>query len=256
MDDYPDTLIPIELHVGDDYHTNWALSRYSFYSGSGTPTAWFDGVRSCVGANTNVTAMYNWYKDQYDARRAIPTDVTIQLDAFFIAAWDCRVQVEVAIEPTGQAKTMRVHLVQLIDNWPGDPWYSRNTFRQAATTETVTLYPGESAFFERTFTFDTQSWFNYSQIRLVAWAQATNSSAPAEVYNAAILSAPFEYLTGDLDCDGDVDFDDINPFVLALGGQAGYEAIYPDCQWLNADCDDDGDVDFDDINPFVALLGG
>jgi len=62
-------------------------------------------------------------------------------------------------------------------------------------------------------------------------------------------------LTGDLDCDGDVDFDDINPFVLALSGEAAYYAAYPDCNWLNADCDTDGDVDFDDINPFVALLG-
>ncbi len=61
---------------------------------------------------------------------------------------------------------------------------------------------------------------------------------------------------GDLDCDGDVDFDDIDPFVTALGGQGGYEAAYPDCNWLNADCDNDGDVDFDDIDPFVALLSG
>jgi len=60
---------------------------------------------------------------------------------------------------------------------------------------------------------------------------------------------------GDLDCDGDVDFDDINPFVIALGGQTGYQAAYPDCHWLHADCDADGDVDFDDINAFVALLG-
>jgi len=60
---------------------------------------------------------------------------------------------------------------------------------------------------------------------------------------------------GDLDCDGDVDFDDIDPFVTALGGQAAYEAAFPDCDWLHGDCDEDGDVDFDDINPFVALLG-
>ena len=61
---------------------------------------------------------------------------------------------------------------------------------------------------------------------------------------------------GDLDCDGDVDFDDIDPFVLALGGQAGYEAEYPDCSWLNADCNSDGAVDFDDIDAFVGLIGG
>ena len=61
--------------------------------------------------------------------------------------------------------------------------------------------------------------------------------------------------TGDVDCDGDVDFDDINPFVLALSGEAAYLAQYPHCRWLQADCDSDGDVDFDDINPFVSLLG-
>jgi len=61
---------------------------------------------------------------------------------------------------------------------------------------------------------------------------------------------------GDLDCDGDIDFDDINAFVVALLGEEQYYAQYPDCNRLNADCDGDGDVDFDDINPFVALIGG
>jgi outer membrane protein assembly factor BamB len=59
---------------------------------------------------------------------------------------------------------------------------------------------------------------------------------------------------GDMNCDGSVDFDDINPFVTALVGRAGYEARYPECRYVNADCNDDGNVDFDDINPFVALL--
>jgi len=59
---------------------------------------------------------------------------------------------------------------------------------------------------------------------------------------------------GDLNCDGAVDFDDINPFVTALLGRASYEAAYPECPWLNGDIDRDGGVDFDDINPFVNCL--
>jgi len=59
---------------------------------------------------------------------------------------------------------------------------------------------------------------------------------------------------GDLNCDGHVDFDDINPFVAALVGRAGYEATYPACRWMNADIDNSNTVDFDDINPFVACL--
>lgn len=69
-----------------------------------------------------------------------------------------------------------------------------------------------------------------------------------------LIESGVSSVVGDLDCDGAVDFDDINPFVLALSGQAGYEAAYPDCNWYNADCDEDGDVDFDDINPFVNIL--
>jgi len=61
---------------------------------------------------------------------------------------------------------------------------------------------------------------------------------------------------GDLNCDGRVDFDDIDAFVLALGGAEGYYAQYPGCEHLNADLDCDGRVDFDDIDPFVACLAG
>jgi hypothetical protein len=65
-----------------------------------------------------------------------------------------------------------------------------------------------------------------------------------------------EILRADMNCDGAVNFDDINPFVTALISRAGYEARYPTCLWLNGDINDDDSVDFDDINPFVACLVG
>lgn len=61
---------------------------------------------------------------------------------------------------------------------------------------------------------------------------------------------------GDLNCDGVVDFGDINPFVIALTGYDAYRAAFPACRWLNADCNGDDAVNFADINPFVALLSG
>ncbi len=62
---------------------------------------------------------------------------------------------------------------------------------------------------------------------------------------------------GDMNCNGTVGFDDINPFVDALvGGQAAYEAAYPCCTYDNGDFNETG-TGFDDINPFVeALTGG
>ncbi len=63
-------------------------------------------------------------------------------------------------------------------------------------------------------------------------------------------------LRGDLNCDGVVNFADIDPFVLALGDPAGYSAAYPWCAIENADINTDGQVNFADIDPFVALLSG
>jgi len=64
------------------------------------------------------------------------------------------------------------------------------------------------------------------------------------------------FLLGDLDCDGLVDFVDINPFVLALTNPAGYAQAHPGCSIDNGDINMDGLVDFGDINPFVWLLTG
>ncbi len=63
-------------------------------------------------------------------------------------------------------------------------------------------------------------------------------------------------LLGDLNCDGSVNFFDIDPFVLAVTDPVAYESAYPDCNILNADCNEDGAVDFFDIDPFVALITG
>jgi parallel beta-helix repeat protein len=85
----------------------------------------------------------------------------------------------------------------------------------------------------------------------ISW-RVTYGSGFAEFTTLLELGPP--RLPGDVNCDGRVDFDDINPFVLALTGADGYYTEYPECDWLNADCNGDGLVDFDDINAFVALL--
>ena len=59
-----------------------------------------------------------------------------------------------------------------------------------------------------------------------------------------------------MNCDGSVNFGDINPFVLALTDWSHYPDYYPNCDIMLADINGDGYVDFGDINPFVALLTG
>ena len=67
---------------------------------------------------------------------------------------------------------------------------------------------------------------------------------------------------GDLNCDGAVNADDIDPFVLALvsAGNAepfdDYSAAYPDCDPTLADVNADGSVNLFDIDAFINLLTG
>jgi hypothetical protein len=64
-------------------------------------------------------------------------------------------------------------------------------------------------------------------------------------------------LLGDMNCDGIVSAADIDPFVIALtGGQAAYEAQFPDCDFFDADTNSDGSVSAADIDGFVTLLTG
>jgi hypothetical protein len=59
---------------------------------------------------------------------------------------------------------------------------------------------------------------------------------------------------GDLNCDGVVDFFDINPFVLALTAGRTYEEEYPDCDRLLGDINQNNVFNYFDINLFVDLL--
>ena len=59
---------------------------------------------------------------------------------------------------------------------------------------------------------------------------------------------------GDTNCDGAINFFDIDPFVVAVVAPDLYDDLYPDCNILTADVSQDGLVDFFDIDPFLALL--
>ncbi len=62
---------------------------------------------------------------------------------------------------------------------------------------------------------------------------------------------------GDLNCDGFIDFGDINPFVMYLSNCSAWLTEFAGCDPLNGDINGDGAYgqgSFDDINPFVDLL--
>ena len=75
-----------------------------------------------------------------------------------------------------------------------------------------------------------------------------------EIY--AVDAAVTPPLLGDLNCDGTLDFFDIDAFVTALLYQSQFDNLYPGCDRMNGDLNNDGAVNFFDIDPFVAALVG
>ena len=74
--------------------------------------------------------------------------------------------------------------------------------------------------------------------------------------NATSARAPF-WRSGDMNCDGVVNFKDINPFVAYLSDFSNWQTTYAGCSPQNGDVNGDGTYpSFKDINPFVALLSG
>lgn len=260
INDYPDTLIVVENHVSDGiYSVAFGESRANFYNVTGIPTVCFDGVTRVVGAN-DVTSSYNTYVNRYNTRRADPTDVTLALGGTIVSGQTYEFNLSVGINPGGTAKTMRIYMVEVLDHYPeyADHW--RNTLRQAAATQDVTLNPGESTIVTRQFTFDQTSWGKKTDIRIVAWAQTPATSWPAEVHQAVKVSWPFPPLDpwdlGDLNCDGSVNGFDAEPFALAILSPVQYAISFPNCDRDLADCNSDGSVNGFDIDYFVAILTG
>jgi hypothetical protein len=80
------------------------------------------------------------------------------------------------------------------------------------------------------------------------------SSPQADVAYGLAWFSNLQLLLGDMDLDGDVDFDDVDEFVLALNNPAVYQILYGVPPTLHGDTDGDGDHDFDDIEGLLEVL--
>jgi hypothetical protein len=198
----------------------------------------------------------NTYTSKFIQRQAVPTPVTMQVGAVLLSGNTYRIQIRTCLESTSTAKNLRTYAVVVQDHYPATPTYERNTFRTATATADFLLQPGDCHFETRDVTMDP-NW-TQTNLGIIAWAQTPATTGPAEVYQAAKDMWPFQALLslGDLNCDGEANFDDIDPFVLALSSPDEYLIAFPNCNILNGDCNQDGNVDFDDIDAFVALLSG
>ena len=270
---YPDTFAAVQIYVGCAYATAWGDTRAAFYAVGLTPWAVFDGGDVCAGAYPVVESQYLWYEQTYLDRRAIPTDVTIQLSADPLAEQTYRVTARVCLEPAGEAKTVRLQLVQLLDHYPLSPDWCRHGFKQAATSASLDLTPGDCEIVQCDFTFDADSWAAPDNIRIVAWAQEPQTASPpedpAEIHQAATIRWP---LPSDCNANGVPDPDDIaacdgsawcadcnangvpDECDLAAGTSLDVDdtGVPDECEVGDVNCD--GLVNAFDIDPFVVAL--
>ena len=166
----------------------------------------FDGVDLVDGAVPNENQQYHVYRfNHFLPERSVVTDVTLQIEAQHVSGQTYDISARVAVEADGQPKTMRIHVVQVLDHWPPEKPYHRNTFKQAAAAQDVTIASGESQTVNCQFTFDSDSWSAQENIRIIAWAQVPTATGPAQVHQAAIRHWPLISLPDDADGDTYID---------------------------------------------------
>jgi len=199
IDTYPTTLGVIEIHVGstDPYVVPWGAARDdNFYQSSWTPCSMQDGLYDGFPPST--------YESKFQARQAVPTDVTIDM-AVFGGGVEWNVSATVCIEPTGNGKIMDVWMAQVIDHY-GPEYFDRNKVQDGSNGVEVSLAAGECAVVTETFQLNSVSAASPENVKFFAWAQDTELvwsqvmvylgdpyyANTAEIYQAGKALAPFE----------------------------------------------------------------
>ena len=184
MDEFPDTCFSLQIHGQDAYDTPWGDARNIFYSVPGYPGVWIDGVLNQSGSYGSPAANYSQLRSRYLQRINTPTDVTIDMCGSPVDGDTYSVTAVVGIENGGSSKTMKIHCAQILHNYPSSPSYNYGCFKQA-NLQTISITAGTSQDISFNFDLDSSSAGNLQNVSYIAWAQATNSSGPSEVYQAA-----------------------------------------------------------------------
>jgi len=223
----------MQIHTGGvGPITPWGTARKSFYGVSGIPDVWIDGLAEVLGGEPTDPENYDRMMDQIEPRWDVPTPLTIQVFAEEVDEQTYLISGLLSLEEGGEPLTFRLHLANLLFGHPeaADHRYN-NCVMGGAELGDFTLNPGQSAVVTHEVTFNSTSWANRDNIRIAMFAQEPAAVAPAEVYQAGIMSWPFPPLLqcpADFDGDENVGTTDLLQLLAAWGNAGGEEDINGD----------------------------
>lgn len=216
----------------------------------------------------NVKDLYRDYQNlNLTIYPGFPTsfDSTQHIDMWMLPVGDKRVIIGQYEQSTGQPYTITQNAVAdltargyTVYRTPG--WRSGGThytYTNAVILNDLVFMPTFSGY----PTQNTQALATFQQLypdKIVVPLDCSSIISAAGALHCIVMHAPAasSHAIGDVNCDFEVDFADINPFVTLLTDPDGWQLAFPKCPWRNGDINDDNRVDFADINPFVDLLVG
>jgi hypothetical protein len=232
------TLAVVEYNVWDTYQLPWgSLRAQNFYGAifQGTPCFVMDGLWDAYPTSS--------YLSKFLTRQAVDTPVTVSIVSEETTPNRYDTTVTVCLEAGAAPVDLRIYTMMVEDHYPPVFSYNRNGFRFAPATTDVSLVAGECVEVNNLIPYFPV--ISQDNIKLLAWAQEPNNSWPADVYQAAIDSFPFEPPAADTcpwDCGNDDGQVGINDFLAMLADWGGPGA-----------CDFDGN-DVIDVVDFLDLL--
>ncbi len=193
----------------------------------------------------------------------VPDFGTVEPNDVVAVAWtDLSSRLPLAsAEPNGVFYQNLTSPSRLVIQWHRVSTFTGNPTAVDESTFQVILYEGSNNIEIRwgsldIFLVDTLAEAGLENIdgtRTQQVANAISGESQLFTYSGLCVAAcPGE--RGDINCDGGIDFFDIDPFLLSLFDNPAYLATYCGGSNCAADVDCSGGVDFFDIDPFLACL--
>lgn len=194
---HPGEVLVVAYHNGDPFVTAEGNQRISFYSVSGYPSAYFDGVIPAIGGSSSGTT-FPVYEQNFNTRKAIDSPLEITLERTYPTLYLGAGTAAATIVNVSPGKvTGKFHFVITESHIPYT-WFNRTTMDHVlrdmvpdAAGATVTIEAGDTLVIERNFSIDA-GWPFYTGVmdnfELGCWVQAPEPSFPAEIYQAALAS--------------------------------------------------------------------